>query len=400
MTPPPSVSLVPSAALRSLTPAPVAPGPHCRPTEPFPEREYLARIRLFKRDLKAGGFDAALVTGETHRTYLSGFPASNGILIIEPGGRPIFHTDFRYLEAARAALPFADVRKMPATSGRLGPASRRGRWRAVGHEDNGLPGARLAAYRAMIPRVTDWKPVGGVLLDRRAVKRPLELTAIRAAVEANDEAYARTLAVLGEGMTEWEIRRAVRRHLDDLSQGEAFDTIAAVGANTSKCHHHPGLDRVAAGRPLLIDMGAVVQGYRSDMTRTVFIGPPSAILRRVYATVLRAQLAAIRAIRPGRSCADIDAVARRIIARAGYARYFGHGLGHGVGLDIHERPSLNAANKTTKLVPGMVVTVEPGVYLPRIGGVRIEDIVVVTKSGCDVLTKTPKRLMILGGADA
>ncbi len=370
-------------------------GPHCRPTEPFPAAEYAGRLRTLTRTLASRRIDAAIVVGEINRAYLTGFEASNGILVVDPRARPAFHTDFRYLEAARAQLGFAHVSKLRKPAERVGAAARRKAWRKVAYEGGVLSAARLDAFRKALPGVTEWVNLDEILAAQRAVKSPREIAVLRAAVDANDGAFARIVADVRPGMSEWEIRRLARRHLDDLSQGEAFDTIAAVGANSSRCHHHPGAAVLRPGMPLLLDMGAVVQGYHSDMTRTLFCGPPSARMRRIYQVVLRAQKAAIRAIRPGRTCGEIDAVARRIIARAGHAKRFDHGLGHAVGLQIHERPAF-ARGQAAILKSGMVLTVEPGIYIPGLGGVRIEDIILVTRRGCEVLTKTPKALKILG----
>ncbi len=369
-------------------------GPHCRPTEPFPAAEYTGRLGRLARSIKSRRIDAAVVVGEINRAYLTGFEASNGILVVDPRARPVFHTDFRYLEAARTQLGFADVCKLRKPGERVASAARRKAWRKVAYEGGVLSAARLEAFKKALPDVKEWVNLDDILLDQRAVKSPREIAVLRAAVDANDEAFARIVADVRPGMTEWEMRRIARRHLDDLSQGEAFDAIIAVGANASRCHHHPGGDVLRAGMPLLIDMGALVQGYHSDMTRTVFAGPPSARMRKIYGIVLRAQKAAIRAIRPGRTCESIDAVARGIITRAGFGKRFDHGLGHGVGLQIHERPAF-ARKQVAKLKPGMVMTVEPGIYIPGFGGVRIEDIVLVTARGCEVLTKTPKALRVL-----
>jgi len=369
-------------------------GPHCRPTEPFPAAEYVARLRRLARALRSKRIDAAVVVGEINRAYLTGFEASNGILVVDPRARPVFHTDFRYLEAARAQLRFAGVEKLRRPAERVASAARRAAWRKVAYEGSVLSAGRLDAFKKALPGVAEWVNLDDILLDQRAVKSPREIAALRAAVAANDEAFARLVAEVRVGMTEWEMRRLVRRHFDDLAQGEAFDSIIAVGANSSRCHHHPGGAVLRPGTTLLIDMGALVQGYHADMTRTLFVGPPPARMRRIYGIVLRAQKAAIRAIRPGRACEAVDAVARGIITRAGFGKRFDHGLGHSVGLQIHERPAF-ARKQTARLKAGMVMTVEPGIYIPGLGGVRIEDIVLVTPRGFEVLTRTPKALRIL-----
>jgi len=209
-----------------------------------------------------------------------------------------------------------------------------------------------------------------------------------------DEAFARVLPQIRPGMTEWDIRVALRGVMDQVSQGEAFDTIVCAGANASRCHHHPSLRPLRRGQELLIDMGVKVEGYCSDMTRVVFFGPPSPKLREIYRIVLAANRRAIAGVRAGMTSHAADRLARHVIEKAGYGKFFGHSLGHGLGLQVHDPGSLRAGGK--ELLPeGMVVTIEPGIYLPGVGGVRIEDVVVLRAKGCEVLTRTPKDLRCL-----
>ena len=191
-------------------------------------------------------------------------------------------------------------------------------------------------------------------------------------------------------MTEYDIRRELRYWGDRYGQAQPF-AIVCAGSNASRCHHIPGERILRKNQELLIDTGAMVQGYLSDITRTFFFGRPSNKLREIYDIVLKANMKAISRIQAGKTCHEIDTAARSLITRAGYSKYFGHGLGHGVGLQIHENPFFSQKNKM-KLKAGMIVTVEPGIYLPGIGGVRIEDMVLVKRNGCEVLTKTPKEL--------
>ncbi|MBP7276359.1 MAG: M24 family metallopeptidase, partial [Kiritimatiellae bacterium] len=196
------------------------------------------------------------------------------------------------------------------------------------------------------------------------------------------------------GMTEWEMRGIMRGLMDEHSQGEAFDSILATGPNSSHCHHLPGARRLGRNDILLADHGCLVQSYRSDMTRVAHTGRPSRKFLEIHRITREAQERAISAIRPGVLCREVDAVARDHIAAAGYGACFGHGLGHGVGMDIHERPSFSTRDET-RLEAGHVMTVEPGIYLPDFGGVRIEDMVVVTPKGCDVLTRVTRELIRL-----
>jgi Xaa-Pro aminopeptidase len=214
---------------------------------------------------------------------------------------------------------------------------------------------------------------------------------MRNAIRAADDILRHVMREIRPGMTEWEIRRLIRSWTDRLSQGESFPCIVCAGSNASRCHHHPSERPLRRGQELLLDLGAVVDGYHSDMTRTLFCGPPSRKLREIYGIVLKANLAAVSVIRAGKKCGAVDAVARRIIEKAGYGKYFGHGLGHSVGLAIHEWPGFTADCQAI-LKPGMILTVEPGIYLPGVGGVRIEDMILVRRGGCEVLTRTPRTL--------
>jgi Xaa-Pro aminopeptidase len=230
----------------------------------------------------------------------------------------------------------------------------------------------------------------------RAVKDAAEIATLRAAVALADEALAAALAKVGPGMTErelaWIIESYVRTH---DAEDVAFDIIVGGGRNGAQPHHETGDNQLVTGEPLVIDMGARMRGYHSDLTRTVCLGQPNDPEKfwNVYNTVLRAQAAAEDGLQPGMTCHEADAMARKVIAGAGYGENFGHGLGHGVGLAIHEEPALRTGNQA-QIAPGQVITIEPGIYLPDWGGVRIEDVVLVTDHGAEVLTKAPKQPII------
>jgi len=242
----------------------------------------------------------------------------------------------------------------------------------------------------------EWTPSKGVVMKLRAVKDTSELATMRAAIALADDALAAGLAQARPGMTElelsWIIESYMRTH---GAQMVAFDLIIACGPNGARPHAKAGDAPLVAGESIVIDMGARVNGYNSDLTRTVCLGQPNDPARfwEVYNTVLAAQVAAEAAIRPGMNGQDVDAVARDLIAGAGYGEYFGHGLGHGVGLAVHEEPRLSRITPST-LAPGHLVTVEPGIYLPGWGGVRIEDVALVTEDGVEVLTRAPKAPII------
>jgi len=238
-------------------------------------------------------------------------------------------------------------------------------------------------------------PVASLIEEQRAVKSPAEIAIIRRSVQANSEAYARTLKRIRGGLKELEIAAELEFQMKVLgSEKPAFDTIVAVGDHSALPHAHPTQRRLEINELLLIDMGATVDGYTSDMTRVAFTGRPPKRVRELYRAVLEAQLAGLDAVRPGVSVKQVDAAAREVLKGYNLEKEFMHSTGHGLGLEIHETPKIGKKEKT-KLRAGMVITIEPGAYLPGFGGVRIEDTALVTERGCEVLTPTPKELVNL-----
>jgi Xaa-Pro aminopeptidase len=236
-------------------------------------------------------------------------------------------------------------------------------------------------------------PTVGLVEGLRRRKDAGEVDRIESACRIADEALARVRPQLSAGATEVEFGRVLDFQMRELgASGPSFETIVASGPNAAKPHHRPGGSTIGRGAPIVIDFGALVDGYCSDMTRTVWLGEiDDRQLRHAVDVVMASQAAGVAAVKPGARCADVDGACRSVIAEAGWAAAFVHGTGHGVGLDIHEAPAV-AATSTDTLEPGHVVTVEPGVYFPGLGGIRIEDTVVVTEDGCRTLTTTPKDL--------
>jgi Xaa-Pro aminopeptidase len=372
------------------------PATFSRPTVRFPDAEYVVRLARLRRRMAAEKLDAVLVEDAINRLYFTGFEASNGVLCASGSHDALLLTDFRYLEDARTSLAFVRCAQLKGGVPRYQPLARlaqQGRWRRVGYDGSGSPGA-IEAMKKALPEVKEWTSCQGVINRLRMVKSPRELVALRRAVQMTDAAFAAVVPQLRPGMTEWAIRVQVRAALDRVSQGESFETIVCAGTNASRCHHHPSLRPLRRGQELLVDMGAKVDGYCGDMTRVVFCGPPSPRLREIYRIVLAANRRAIAGVCAGMTSHAADRLARQVIERAGYGRYFGHSLGHGVGLQVHDPGSLRANGRET-LLAGMVVSIEPGIYLPGVGGVRIEDLVVLRERGCEVLTQSPKELHVL-----
>jgi Xaa-Pro aminopeptidase len=351
------------------------------------------RVALF-RACMAGQMDAAVVTSLPNIRYLTGFSGSNAALIVASGSLTLF-TDPRYTiqAAAETRLPVKTVTGplLHAVCGQLAKL----RARRIGFEDARIGYAAAERLRAGIPPRSKLLPLGGSLEALRMVKSPEEVEAIRASVRLNSEAFEQALAAIHPDQTEAGLALEIDYRMRKLgATGPAFDTIVAAGPRAALPHARPTPAPFGKRSLLLIDMGATVEAYASDMTRMVHLGRPSRLVRQVYAAVLEAQLAAIDAIRPGIPGGRVDRAARQVLTAQGLGAQFVHSTGHGLGLEIHEGPRLGKSEKT-KLEEGMVVTVEPGVYLEGSFGIRIEDTVLVTKTGCEVLTPTPKTLRLV-----
>ncbi len=260
-------------------------------------------------------------------------------------------------------------------------------YRRLGFE-GAIPASRYLQLRKTFPRVK-LVDVEADILSLRAVKTVDEIARIAAAEALNDEIWARARKEIKPGLTEKDIQRTIRAWMNALGDGEAFETIVCVGANAAECHHVPDDTVWRKGEPLLVDMGVKLGGVCSDMTRCLKPKNADAEYAKVYDIVLQANRAAIAAAKPGLTAGALDKVARDVITKAGYGAAFGHSLGHGVGYEIHELPTARPKDDTV-LEPGMIVTIEPGIYLEGKLGVRIEDLVLITSTGCEVLSRSRK----------
>ena len=346
------------------------------------------RKRLHEKEL-----DVLLVSGGDNRRYLSGFTGSAGTLAVTADAA-ILMTDFRYIEQATGQAPDFQVRRYDDFLETLQEVLNEYDCHRVGFESDVVSYAQHAKWQENISGV-EWIPASGLVEALRMVKTEAELSKMEKAAAIADTAWAELLPKMKPGVTErdlaLELEFLMRRKGAD---GLAFDIILAGGPNGALPHAVPGDRPLQDGDLVVMDFGARYGGYRSDMTRTVVIGKACQRTRALYNTVLEAQLAALTAVKPGKTGIEVDQVARDLITEAGYGDQFGHGLGHGVGLAIHEEPRLSPKGDTV-LQPGMAVTVEPGIYVPGFGGVRIEDLVVVTDTGCRVLTHSTKELLEL-----
>jgi Xaa-Pro aminopeptidase len=381
---------------------------------------HVNRIDRLRAAFDAAGLDALVVSQPESRYYLSGYaghdlpPRDSAGYLIVTRDKALLLTDPRTAEQAEHESPAFEV--ITYSAGNRGPASiatTLGSLAAkrVGFESIHLPYAIWDAVRRDLPSGVEFAPVDRLIDDLRIIKDAAELAQLQEAIDVLDRCLADVLARIEPGMTEKHVATMVELYLLQHADGPSFPSIVASGPNASVPHAVPSERRIQEGEVLKIDIGARASGYCSDMTRTVCLGSPEdARLAEIHAVVLEAQLTAERQIRPGMTGREADSLARDVIRRAGYGESFLHGLGHGIGLEVHEPPWLSQSRGDEPLRTGMVFSVEPGIYLPGWGGVRIEDLVALEESSARVLCNSPKELVrnsgtpstqrVLAGAEA
>jgi Xaa-Pro aminopeptidase len=339
------------------------------------------------------GIDLLVVTNLVNVRYLTGFTGTNAIVVMGPDTRR-FLTDFRYVSQAAEQVSGFECERTPQE---FKEALRQG-WPdgpvRVGFEDDHMPVRRHEELAGTVPENVELVAAGGLVEAERALKEPGELDRIRAASSLADEALRSVLEQGLAGRTERQVARALEDAMRDRGGQPSFPTIVASAEHGALPHAVPRDAVIGPSTLVTIDWGALLDGYNSDCTRTFATGAPGDELEEIYEVVERAQAEALAAVRPGPLGRDVDAVARDIIEAAGHGDHFGHGLGHGVGLEVHEEPRLAKSGKVA-LAPGHVVTVEPGVYVPGQGGVRIEDLVFVTETGHEVASGLSKQLTVV-----
>jgi Xaa-Pro aminopeptidase len=347
------------------------------------------RLEKLRSTLIEENLDALLISQPDNRRYLSGFTGSAGMLLIS-SDRAILATDFRYYEQVGCQAPDYELARINTKLTDLLPDLLAGLGvRRLGFESQHVTVDQLHDWSQATEGIA-WAPLKGTVEKLRAVKDEGELDALRRSAALTDAAFAHLLEVIVPGMTEreaaWEIEAHMRTH---GASAVAFSPIVAAGPSGAMPHARPSDHKIQPGEPIVIDIGCVVDGYCSDMTRTFCLGEPSEKYLEVWNIVRQAQQAALDRIHAGMTGAEAHALAADLIGAAGYGDYFGHGLGHGVGLVIHEDPRASRISEDT-LKAGMSLTVEPGIYLPGEFGVRIEDLVIVRQDGVENLTQTAK----------
>jgi len=339
--------------------------------------------------------DALVLCGLPNIRYLTGFTGSNALLLITRQDA-VFYTDGRY--GTQSAQEVRDARIIVRRSGSIlrsliGSIKLR-RLRRLGFESNRAGYEFYQTLRSSLPGI-GLKGLSGVIENLRVVKSPEEVAAIRRSVRLNSAVFEASIRRIRPGHSEAGVAAAIEHRMRRRGgEKAAFETIVAAGVRSALPHARPTSNPLKTNELIIVDQGVILDGYASDMTRTIALGSLGSRARRVYYAVLEAQQAAIAVVRAGVQARDVDREARRVLDHYGLEKAFVHSTGHGVGLEIHERPRLGRGERT-KLEAGMVITIEPGAYLEGFGGVRIEDMVLVTDRGCDVLTPTPKDLWVL-----
>lgn len=336
--------------------------------------------------------DGALIVSPESRRYFTGFNASDGFLFITKSGS-VFLTDSRYIEAAKNKIICCEVEEQ---KGKLMDYAKRFNCKVLAVEADRLTVTQLKNLRKSLHGIKLTTVATDKIIDSfRAVKNEAEIENICKAQRIAEAAFDHILSFIKVGVTEKEVALELDHYmLSHGADGLSFETIAISGANTSKPHGVPTDKKIEHGDFVTMDYGAVVNGYHSDMTRTVAVGAASDEQKKIYKIVFEAQLAVLRVLKNGVKCSDADKAARDVITEAGYGEYFRHSTGHGVGIEIHEKPFISPKSTAT-LRSGNVITDEPGIYIPGKFGVRIEDMALITENGCKNLTKAPKELIII-----
>lgn len=345
------------------------------------------RLQSLQRALKG----PLLIEQPLSLFYLTGLHLSLGKLLITPSEACLV-VDGRYIETAQSLAPIPCVLLQDDTLQSLLTEWHAEQLSFVAEDTTYQRYTQLKELNIPLAPIED--PVRKL----RLVKDPTELDKLRRAGELGSQGYDFVCSLIGEGVSERDLAKQLELFwLREGGEKVAFQPIIAFGANGSKPHHHPSDTRLQSGQPVLIDIGVTLDDYHSDMTRTVFYKSPSAEIQKVYHTVHQAQQAALDACQPGVSAGELDRIARDYIAKAGYGEQFSHSLGHGIGLEVHEAPGLRQKmpDQSIVLQAGMVITIEPGIYLPGMGGVRIEDTIIITQNGFEDLTKRSKEIHII-----
>ncbi|SDH50698.1 Xaa-Pro aminopeptidase [Alteribacillus persepolensis] len=354
-----------------------------------------SRLEQLRTVLKKNDVEAIFIQSAANRRYLSGFTGTAGSLLVT-GANAYFITDFRYIQQAKEQCPDYEIVEQTSTAYKnLAELIKKHDIASLAFEKEHVSYASFEALQHYCQGI-NLKPTDGIVEEIRMTKDDNELAVLQEAADVADSAFSHITHFIKPGMKETEVRDELEFFMRKQgADASSFDIIVASGYRSALPHGVASEKVIEKGELVTLDFGAYYKGYCSDITRTVAVGSPSEELKAIYNTVYEAQLKAVSEIKAGMTGKEADTVAREYIKENGYGGYFGHGLGHGLGMEVHEGPRLSPKGERT-LEPGMVVTVEPGIYVPELGGTRIEDDIVITKDGNKRLTKSPKELMVIG----
>ncbi len=356
---------------------------------------YKNRIKKLRTIFEKAGCDGFIVDNPLNIFYLTGQQLSTGTLLITKKSCRLI-IDSRYYESCKNVCPFPVLLQAGDPLSQILEVKGFCEITHLGFDSQNTSYDKYLSYKAILKKKSiKFIGIKNPVLELRSIKEPEEIELLEKAANLGSEGFDYVCSILKPGITEEEVARELEIFWKRRgSRGLAFESIIAFGKNSSMPHYRPKNVPLKKGDPVLVDIGVNLNHYHSDMTRVPFFGKPSKKMQEIYAIVLEAQLEALALCKPGARIADIDAKSREVMERYGYAKYFTHGLGHGVGLEIHELPVVKTKNPVI-LQEGMIITIEPGLYLAGEGGVRIEDTIVLTKKGYSILTKVPKDLLIL-----
>ncbi|WP_252311722.1 Xaa-Pro peptidase family protein [Sinobaca sp. H24] len=351
-------------------------------------------IQQIRAQLENKEIEAIFIESPTNRRYLSGFTGTAGALFITKE-QAYFITDFRYIEQAAEECPeFEIVKHEKGIISETARLTELLSLKAVGFEEEYVTYQQYTQMKKQIH--AELVPTSSIVEHVRLYKTPEEIAVLKEAAAIADRAFDHITTFIKPGMKETEVSNELEFFMRrEGAVSSSFDIIVASGWRSALPHGVASSKIIEGGELVTLDYGAYYKGYCSDITRTIAVGEPTSELKKIYQTVLEAQLLAVEQIKPGMTGIEADQIARAHIEQAGYGKYFGHGLGHGLGMEVHEGPRLSPKGSQV-LEPGMVVTVEPGIYVPKAGGTRIEDDIVITEEGNEVLTYAPKELVIVG----
>ncbi|MEW9049672.1 MAG: aminopeptidase P family protein [Neobacillus sp.] len=353
----------------------------------------MEKIEKLRASFSAHGIDGMLITSQFNRRYVSGFSGSSGVVLIS-ADRAQFITDFRYIEqAAKECQGYEIVKHTGTMPEEVAKQAKELGIQKLGFEEEHLTFSSYNVYKKEVN--CELVPVSGVIEKLRLIKTDAEIKILKVAADIADAAFKHILDFLSPGRTELEVSNELEFFMRKAGAvSSSFDIIVASGYRSALPHGVASDKVIEKGDFVTLDFGAYYQGYVSDITRTVAVGEPEEKLKEIYAIVLEAQLRGMNGIKPGMTGKEADALTRDYITEKGYGEYFGHSTGHGIGLEVHEGPALSFRSDLV-LEPGMLVTVEPGIYIPGLGGVRIEDDTLITKEHNEALTHSTKELIIL-----